>query len=516
MNQLGLEFKSKILEFIRARAEEKLVARLIKEDKKKAGSDPKQAIVIQLKTYLQGRDDVDKAKLDEVVAEKNKDDSVTVINFANQKLKQIVSLCTDVHDETVQRILDLYNDAKTQIEQDHIHEVWLDKYAGFATGVKFATHVPKLSHPAIKGASSFYVHLSSFNRNSKLYVTTDSFKKPELDDAIDNAAYTPVANLLKIEIDGVSIANYLAADDQLPLMYLSQDENKIAQWMKLFSSVLKTDKAATHSLAKQVFFPIDNNERYHLLCNVASSSLAHHIHKGISESSSKNVSKLKEKNKYCRDTKFYFPAYAKLAVTSLDGAKNVSPLTSKRAGKITLLNSQPPTWKSQLKPPIFKKSFFFEPSIYWQAKEDIDYLRDFLMRFDRIELSIKDPKRMKWMQQWVGEIIDEVLFYIGSIQNLPAGWSVAPDIKLKPEHQCLLDPYRSDDDFQTATANTDWPSVVCKDFADWLNRKLAGKDKQFTPLNQHTRLWYQLFEPELRELIETVAFERKRNMEVDL
>ncbi|MDT8403253.1 type I-F CRISPR-associated protein Csy1 [Sulfuriflexus sp.] len=515
MNQLGLEFKGKILEFIRARAEEKQVARLIKEDKKRAGTDSKQAIITQLKTFLLESDDVDKAKLEEVVNAKNKDDSVTAICFANQKLKQIVSLCADPHDEAVLRILNLYEDSKTQIEQDHIHEVWLDKYAGFAAGVKFATHVPKLSHPGIKGATPFYVQLSAFNQNSKPYVTTDRIKNPELDDAIDNAAYTPVANLLKIEIDGVSIANYLADDDLSPLMYLSQDEKKVAQWGKLFSSVLKTDKAATHSLAKQVFFPIDNDERYHLLCNVASSSLAHYIYKAIAEGSGKNVSKLKEKNKYCGNASFYFPGYAKLAVTSLDGAKNVSPLTSKRAGKMTLLRSQPPTWRSQLKPPVFKKSLFFEPSIYSQAKEDIDYLRDFLMRFEQIELSIKNPKRMKWIEQWIGEIIDEVLFYIASIRKLPAGWSSASDIKLIPEHQYLLDPDRSDADFQTAIANTDWPSVVCKDFTDWLNNKLTGKDKQFTPQAQHTRLWYEMFEPELRELIQTVEFDRKHKTEVE-
>jgi CRISPR-associated protein Csy1 len=205
---------------------------------------------------------------------------------------------------------------------------------------------------------------------------------------------------------------------------------------------------------------------------------------------------------------------AGLSVTASNHG-NASQLNGKRGGKLRLFSCQPPTWKSQLKPPIYKRSLFFEPSIYWQAKEDIDYLRDFLMRFDRIELSIKDPKRMKWIEQWVGDIIDEASFYIISIQNSPVGWSATSDIKLKPQHQYLLDPYRSDADFQTAIANTDWPSEVCKDFADWLNNKLAGKDKQFTPQAQHTRLWYQLFEPVLRELIQTVQFERKRNAEVE-
>ena len=148
-------------------------------------------------------------------------------------------------------------------------------------------------------------------------------------------------------------------------------------------------------------------------------------------------------------------------------------------------------------------------------KEEINYLRDFLLRFERIELSIKNPERRKWIDRWLANIIDEFLFFVGNIQNLPAGWSAVEDIKLKPDHQYLLDPYRKDTAFQTARKGTDWQAVICDDFAHWLNRKLIGKDKQFTPQPEHRRMWISLLEQPLREHSEMLDAELKFQAEVE-
>ena len=71
---------------------------------------------------------------------------------------------------------------------------------------------------------------------------------------------------------------------------------------------------------------------------------------------------------------------------------------------------------------------------------EIDYLRDFLIRFKQLDISIKDPKRKRHLDRWVNNIIDEFLFYTGTIQNLPPGWTKNEQIKLKKSHQYLLDP----------------------------------------------------------------------------
>ncbi len=516
MDQIVLDCKEEICQFIKARKEQKILDLLVKKNPKKSMDHEKQAINIQLESFLRKVPKVDREGLDRVVTAKNTgENKLPPLQFAKQVFEALIALAPEREKLTV--IIKQYEDAVLKISEEHKPEVWLDKYAGYASGVSFATHVAKLTNSSINGASSFYVRYGSDSEQVNGYLTTDSIAKPIVDDALDNASYAPVASLLKLEVNGRTIASILIDSEFNPFKYLTNDVNKLDSWTRNFSSVFQTERLASHSLAKQVYFPTNEVElKYHLLCNVNASSLAHHIYLAVKgDEDGKKIGKLRDNHKFNKEHLSWFPNNAKLAISSASDAKNVSPLHTKRGGKLTLLSSLPPLWQSQLKPPIFKKSLFFDSSIYWQAKEDIDYLRDFLLRFDRIELSIKDPRRMKWIEKWVGNIIDEVLYYIGSIQNLQAGWSAASNIKLKLEHQHLLDPDRKDDNFQAARVSTDWLSVVCKDFADWLNNKLAGKDKLFTPQVQHTRLWHQLFEPELRELTQAMEFDRKRSMEVE-
>jgi len=115
---------------------------------------------------------------------------------------------------------------------------------------------------------------------------------------------------------------------------------------------------------------------------------------------------------------------------------------------------------------------------------------------------------MKWINSWVDNIIDEFLFYTSTIQNLPTGWTAKKEIKLKLEHQYLLDPYREDEQFQAKRKADNWQSVVCDDFSAWLNRLLIGRDKKFTPQkNLHSRMWSKFLEQPLREYSETIEYQ---------
>jgi CRISPR-associated protein Csy1 len=109
----------------------------------------------------------------------------------------------------------------------------------------------------------------------------------------------------------------------------------------------------------------------------------------------------------------------------------------------------------------------------------------------------------------MGEIIDEVLGYAANIQNINPGWSNTNDIKLKLEHQYFLDPYRDNDAFQMARKASDWHAVICKDFAQWLNRLLIGKEKQFTPQREHRRLWMAFMDQPLRDYNQTIESDIK-------
>lgn len=507
MDEIALAFKREILDFIKARKEEKIVNLLWKEDKKKPPTDQTQAVGVQLLAVLAKCSELDTNEINRLEKEKNAHkDTVSELAFSEDKFTKLAALHPNQNDENLRSVMSIYAKKKQKIEQEHIHDVWLDKYAEFASGVSFATHISKMSHPSISGASAFYAQ-QNLSVEHKYYLSTDSLANPIVDDAIDNAAYTPVSTLLKLAVNGEAVASYLSQGSLLPFKYLSEDEDKVNTWAEKFSGVFKSRRLATHNLAKQIYFPVDSAEKYHLLCNVKSSSMAHSIFSEIEEAADKKVHNLKKNNKFSEKHSVSYIKKAKLAITSLDGAKNISPLNSKRAGKITLFSCQPPTWQSQAKPP--KRSFFNSQLRGFVSKGDIDYLRDFLIRFDTIDRSIKPPERKKWIDAWVGRIVDDVLAYAASIQAMEAGWSATEDIRLKREHQLFLDPYRDDEAFQAERKANDWQATICADFARWLNYVLSGKEKQFSPQQEHTRMWIALIEDPLREYDELIRMEVK-------
>ena len=109
----------------------------------------------------------------------------------------------------------------------------------------------------------------------------------------------------------------------------------------------------------------------------------------------------------------------------------------------------------------------------------------------------------------MSSIVDDVLAYAATIQHMQAGWSATEDIKLKYEHQLFLDPYRHDEAFQALRKTNDWQSVICADFARWLNYTLSGKDKQFSPQQVHTKMWTNMMEDALRDYDELIQIDIK-------
>ncbi len=377
---------------------------------------------------------------------------------------------------------------------------WLSRNCKSASSVSFATHVIKLTHSKIDSPSI----LDSVNDVSDGYMTTSALANKRVDGAVAGSQFSPIFQFLELELNGVKLAEKLAKDehffDSLVKNYEEKDE-LLNSWTSGFRKAMDTGAPATHALAKQIFFPLNiENPEYHLLCNVVSSSIAHVIYEHVFDGRQKSIKKIYEKGKFHVNERAVFLQRSQVNVTASNHI-NASQLNAIRGGKLHLFSARPPIWQSQLKPPIYRQSLF---SNMYNAtiKTEIDYLRDFLLRFKQLDLSIKDPKRNRHLNRWVDNIIDEFLFYIASIENLPAGWSVTDGIKLKVEHQYLLDPYRSDESFQAARQNTDWQKVVRNDFSKWVNRQLRGRDNQFTPKLEHSQMWRRLLEQPLREHIE--------------
>ena len=211
--------------------------------------------------------------------------------------------------------------------------------------------------------------------------------------------------------------------------------------------------------------------------------------------------KLREKKKYSEETYLNFPNRASISITASNHG-NASQLNGKRGGRLDLFSCAPPVWQSQLKPPIYRSSFFYELTKSYEVREIIQFLAEFLSRYENLQLSIKDPKRMQWIEQWINDLTDEVILYVATIQALPSGWSETENIKLKKEHQILLDWHRQDDEFQNLRANSNWQQVIVKDFASWLNFRLRKIKEKFTPQDIHTKLWMKFFEKGFRETLE--------------
>jgi len=377
----------------------------------------------------------------------------------------------------------------------NFYNIWICRSVLIGEGVVPGTHIAKLTHSSSAGSS----FLDRTTDKKKAYLSTNALVSKTLDGTYPNATLSKQVKFLMLEHKGVSLFDEIVDNNDSVFEGFESVSAELKEWGDQYREIL-TQKPSSDFLLKQIYFPV--GEGYHLLTVVRSSSLSQKIYGSYFAKDARKASDLVNN---ARKSSKYSPEISKQAMnvakisTTLSQPQNVSVLNGKRGGRVRLFSSQPPVWEPQKKAPLHKKSWFFESSIYRATREDVDYLRDFLLRFGRLELSTKDPKKQEWMVTWVNRIISDVLFLAESVQNLPAGWSNDPEINLKLEQQYFLDPYRSDDAFQAAKKTSDWQAVICADFAAWLNNCLKGKDKKFTPKAEHTKLWKSLMEQPLRE-----------------
>ncbi len=433
----------------------------------------------------------------------------STIEFQKSKFQQILNFSQKPNGFDGEIIQENYRKKIEDIEAKFEPQKWIGQASNDASSVTFATHVFKLTHSKIDSKAM----LDQIDDTKFEYLTTSSIQNKIIDGAVTGNQYAPIYQFLELELDGKKLAEVFTDINSKVLKNFVTNEKEILELNRGFSRALVSSKPQSHSLAKQVYFLLENGVStiplsYHLLANVDSSTLAHALNLKLSDKEQKRVRAIQQKNRYSEEYRISYPNNAVRMVTQSNHG-NASQLNGKRGGRLTLLQSQPPTWKNELKPPIYKSSFFY--AIPWNVvfNENIDYLRDFLLRFERLGLSFKDPKKIEWIKRWVEQIIDEVFAYCASVQNMPSGWSSIEDIKLKVEHRYLLDPFRKDMEFQEARNLREWQTVVCKDFANWLNGRLKGRDRQFTPQPEHIRLWKELMEEQLREFDESTVMEIK-------
>ena len=381
------------------------------------------------------------------------------------------------------------------LQAQFIPAVWLEDAARRVGQIQAVTHSLKPIHPDAKGSSLF--------REPGALPPLDEVGSHNLGasfdaDVVGNAAALDVYKLLKLTHQGRSLLDLAIAADADLGAALSADPILAQAWMAAYAGLAAPrDKAASHSQAKQIYWPIGDNPHddagYHLLAPLYPTSLVHRVYLALQDDRFSDAAKAaREARKAGELHQRPVREYPNLAIQSLGGTKpqNISQLNSERRGDNCLLASLPPVWKSVDVKPLFGVDSLFKQ---YSGRKQVRTLAAQLRRF--LE---SDPagnlKTRQHRDELVDALIDELMQFNAELGTLDAGWSASAECDLPAAHRAWLDPDGCD------PAVDDAADRVASDFANWLNGQLrdplpAG-DREF--LHWH-KLAREQFKQEERE-----------------
>ena len=353
---------------------------------------------------------------------------------------------------------------------------WISDAAKRAKQLSLATHAPKYSHSDSKASSVF---ITNFDTNLN-YVNTASLAVISKDFA-GNSATFDVASFLKVSVNGESLITQLQQNHAQALSAFTDNDELLQTWVDGFKLALGDEKLSSHNLSKQIYFPIkseSNDLEYHLLCPLFSSALAHNLHKKVSDTrfgDSKDIRDARRANKYHERMDISFP---NTAIQTFGGSQpqNISQLNikSERGGKVYVLNTAPPAFQAQVKPPMNNTNLFNRQLTYKVS----GYLRDFKAFLSKLKPEENNFKvRYKRDYHFILPILDQLMIHAANIQTLPAGWASESNCKLKHAHALWLDVYNPNESFQREREKLDWQAVIAADFASWLIKQLKNDEK---------------------------------------
>lgn len=373
------------------------------------------------------------------------------------------------------------DDKRQQLRRNHFREVWLADAARRATQIQLASHTLKPINPDARGTN---VYLSAAFCTDPHLVGTHSLGAERSDDVVGNAAALDVFKFLKLQAkDRTLLARFLDQDPVL-LKALSDNTEQAKVWADAFAGVVNnTTAAASHTLSKQLYFPLLAGG-YHLLAPLFPTALVQRLHITLQTDRFSDATKAaREARKADKDHPQGYREYPNMVVQNFGGSKpqNISQLNSERGGANHLLPSVPPMWRSEtVKQPLRFASIFDKGGPvrgsknvrFWTQK-----LRKYLVReLDRNNVHIRNKRAVM-----VTEIIYAVLDLSAQIQCLPSGWSQPEGCKLSAFEKRWLDAdgvaaaqkARESDDAPPVSPTSDWRNEVAERFGHWLNSAIA-------------------------------------------
>ncbi|ODQ01744.1 type I-F CRISPR-associated protein Csy1 [Salinivibrio sp. SS2] len=367
-----------------------------------------------------------------------------------------------------------YAEKAAPIEAKYEPIRWITDAARRAKQISLATHCPKFTHGDAKATSMLVTEVDkSESRHLTSYSLTD-----KAIDAVGNAAAMDVARFLKVNVEGDSLISQLQAGHINALKPLTDDATLLETWRAGFSLALNDQTLSAHNLIKQTYFPVEE-DKYHLLCPLYSSSLAHTLYNKVRATrfgeNVKAIREAKKKQHYHPERWEIFPHTVKQAFGGAN-KQNISLLNSNRQGEGFLLNAAPPSYQQQPENPS-KQTSIFNRRLAYQASHLLHDFRAFLASLTERDRNF--ATRYRRDHDFILPPTDLVFDYAARVQQqVPAGWSKGADDKacrLKREHALWLDVYNPDAQFKREREAQDWLDTVASDFAAWLLRQLEDK-----------------------------------------
>ena len=341
--------------------------------------------------------------------------------------------------------------------------------------IQLATHIVKAIHPdpKVTVATNLNVNPLTLDVLDELgsHVLGHNFEVDATGNGAHNAKVFEAYSLLRTSIDGKSLLDLLRDGDEDALTAISADPDQAADWARKFSTIdaSRTQRPASNTLAKQIYWltgtDVHDDSHYQLLAPLYPTSLAHRVYLTLQDDRFSDAAKAARAAKKAGEPhERPVRDYPNLALQGLGGTKpqNISQLNSERRGDNALLASLPPVWISvDIKPVLHTESLFAVYGRRPDVRRTARQLRDFL---------ITDPARNVNTRQrrddWIDDLINELLLFTAELRSLPAGWTQGPDCDLSAAERRWVDPEGDQPVDDAATVQ------VAEDFANWINKQL--------------------------------------------
>jgi CRISPR-associated protein Csy1 len=366
--------------------------------------------------------------------------------------------------DKLDKLKDDEHEQRAKLREEHRPAVWLESAAKRVSQIQLATHTLKPIHPDARGTN---LHVRSPAPELNGLVSSRILQKPD-DDVVGNAAALDVFKLLKLEHAGQTLLQRVLAGDPQVASALADDPQQGEAWSAAFAGIVASKgTAASHTLARQLYFPLDDGS-YHLLAPLFPTSLIHRLQRTLRNDRFGDAAKAaREARKDGKDWPQGYCEYPDMAIRKFGGTKpqNISQLNSERYGENWLLASLPPQWQStQVRVPLGVNSVVDRAfGGQRQVRELTGGLREFLQGTERNNRHIRRKRAAM-----VAGIVDELLQYAACLQALEPGWSERDDCLLHPAERRWLDPRHPQE------AVPDWQEQVSHRFGNWLNHVLGN------------------------------------------